>query len=350
MAVSVHSSTYGAASPSRSTGYYNDKLELLASVFGTTEVAFDNGCLLVAGVRYPVINDVIIVVEPAKFSSYVRRCLGSTDTRTHLAGFPEDEQYSFSEEWTRFSSVLPDHERTFNRYFDLIDLDMLRGKRICDLGCGNGRWSWFLKDISRELVLVDFSDGIFAARENLREAENCVFFMADITQLPFADDFADFIVCLGVLHYLATPALTELRRLRRLAPEHLYCVYYALDNRPLYFRVLLRAVGTVRRGVSRVRSPVIRKLFSRLVVALVYLPLLLAGSILGRFGVGDSVPLYEGYRDNRTLQVLEQNAYNRFFNRIEQRVSRQEIEALRDSFNEVIVSKKMPYWHFLCRR
>jgi hypothetical protein len=47
---------------------------------------------------------------------------------------------------------------------------------------------------------------------------------------------------------------------------------------------------------------------------------------------------------------LEQNAYNRFFNRIEQRVSRREIEALRDTFSEVVISESMPYWHFLCRR
>jgi SAM-dependent methyltransferase len=174
--------------------------------------------------------------------------------------------------------------------------------------------------------------------------------MGDITDLPFADDFADLIVCLGVLHYLATPALTELRRLRRLAPTHLYCVYYALDNRPPYFRLLLRLVTGLRLGVSRVRNPTFRKLFSRGVVVLGYLPLLATGRTLRRFGLARHVPLYEGYHDNRSLRVLEQNAYNRFFNRIEQRASRREIEALRDTFGEVVVSENLPYWHFLCRR
>jgi SAM-dependent methyltransferase len=332
------------------THYYADKLETLSAVFGTPDVRLEDGCLRVAGACYPIVDDVIVLVEPGKYSGLVRRALEVNAPRASQDGFAEDEQHSFDEEWTRFNAVLPDHQKTFHRYFDLVDLDSLRDARVCDLGCGNGRWSYFLKDICRQLVLVDFSDGIFSARENLRDAGNCLFFMADITSLPFADDFADFIVCLGVLHYLPTPALAELRRLRRLAPEQLYCVYYALDNRPLHFRMLLRLVTALRLGVSRVRNPTFRRLFSRGVVALGYLPMLAAGRALERFGLAGHVPLYEGYRDNSSMRVLEQNAYNRFFNRIEQRVSRREVEALRDTFAEVVVSERMPYWHFLCRR
>ena len=337
-------------SPNRTTTYYKDKLKTLAEIFGTDDVELEADSLRVMDRRYPVVNDVIVLVEPPKYSPFVRQALGTTSAGVGTSDFAEDEQYSFGEEWTRYSVIRPEHERTFRRYFDLVELGSLRDKRVCDLGCGNGRWSWFLKDVCRELVLVDFSDGIFAARENLRDIGSCLFFQGDITDLPFADDFADFIVCLGVLHYLPTPALEELRRLRRLAPAHLYCVYYALDNRPRYFRALLRLVTGLRLGVSRVRSPGFRKQFSRGVVVLVYLPLLAAGRVLDRLGLGDRVPLNEGYRENRSLRVLEQNAYNRFFNRIEQRVTHQEVEALRDTFGEVVISEQLPYWHFLCRR
>ena len=47
-------------------------------------------------------------------------------------------------------------KKNLNFYFDLIDLEALESKRICDLGCGIGRWSYFLKDIAKEIVLVDF--------------------------------------------------------------------------------------------------------------------------------------------------------------------------------------------------
>ena len=39
-----------------------------------------------------------------------------------------------------------------------VDIEKLQEKRVSDLGCGNGRWSYFLKDKCREIILVDFSD------------------------------------------------------------------------------------------------------------------------------------------------------------------------------------------------
>ena len=40
--------------------------------------------------------------------------------------------------------------------------------------------------------------------------------------------------------------------------------------------------------------------------------------------------------------------YDRFFTRLEQRVSRAEIESLTDTFARVTISPHIPYWHFLC--
>jgi hypothetical protein len=49
------------------------------------------------------------------------------------------------------------------------------------------------------------------------------------------------------------------------------------------------------------------------------------------------------------MRVVEHNAYDRFFTSIEQRVSRDEIMALRDTYGEVTISENIPYWHFVCR-
>ena len=64
---------------------------------------------------------------------------------------------------------------------------------------------------------------------------------------------------------------------------------------------------------------------------------------------GSKVPLYDFYK-GKSLGRIEQDVYDRFFTRIEQRVTRREIESLRDSFAEVTVSPNLPYWHFLARR
>ena len=56
-------------SPSLTSMYYKDKLQALADVFGTTDIDLDDECLLVKGIRYPIVNDVIVLVEPAKYRS-----------------------------------------------------------------------------------------------------------------------------------------------------------------------------------------------------------------------------------------------------------------------------------------
>jgi len=231
---------------------------------------------------------------------------------------------------------------------DLVDLGTLRDSLVCDLGCGMGRWSFFLKDHCRALVLVDFSEAIFSARRNLAGANAC-FFMGDLTRLPFADDFCDFLICLGVLHHLPQACLEAVRRLRRAAPRLLIYLYYALDNRPAYFRALLTPVSALRRMLSRVRSARLRRWFSFAVARLVYRPFVWLGRALRAIGVRAVVPLFE-YYETLSNKRMEQDVYDRFFTPIEQRVSRVEIAALSDTFREVRVSPGLPFWHFLCIR
>ena len=60
-------------------------------------------------------------------------------------------------------------------------------------------------------------------------------------------------------------------------------------------------------------------------------------------------PLYESYH-GKTLERIRQDVYDRFFTRIEQRFTREEIMTLKDTFSNVIVSNQLPYWHFLVKR
>jgi len=313
----------------RTTSYYADKLGSLTDLFGRPASLGPRG-LEVGGRTYPIVEDVILLGEEP-------------------GGAAEDIRFTFGEEWRSYGTILPEHEEEFERYFDLVDLDALKGSRVCDLGCGMGRWSHFLKDRVRELVLVDFSEAVFVARRNLAGARNALFFKGDLTRLPFREDFADFLFCLGVLHHLPTPCLDEVRKLRRGAPEVLVFLYYALDNRPAYFRWLLAAVTVLRRVLCRVKDPFVRKAFSAAGAWGIYLPLVLLGRALRPLGLASRVPLYDFYHD-KSMRRIEADVYDRFFTRIEQRVTRQEVLGLRDAFSEVKVSQSLPYWHFLLRR
>lgn len=320
--------------------------ETLRDLFGARQVEVEPGRVVVDGKSYPVLDGVIILLDPSDWPPYVRDRLG-TGPEERTGPLAKDIQFTFGAEWTRFPRILPEHEAEFAQYFDLLPPEELRGQRVADLGCGIGRWSYFLRREARELILVDFSEAIFAARRNLVDPPHALFFLGDLQRLPFRADFADTIVCLGVLHHLPTPALEEVKRLKRYAPRLLVYIYYAVDNRPEHYRVLLRGITTLRRFLARQRSPTVRDAVTWILAVGLYCPLIALGTLFSPLGMGRHVPLYEGYR-GKGLDRIRQDVYDRFFTRIEQRVTRAEILALRSDFQRVEVSDRLPYWHFVC--
>ncbi|MGI8797540.1 MAG: methyltransferase domain-containing protein [Acidimicrobiia bacterium] len=323
--------------------YYADKLPSLARLFGTDDIDLEPGTLRVGPAFYPIVDDVIVTLpedrRPARLAA----------TRRSVDGFAYDIQESFGREWREFDRVLTDDRSEFEQYFDLVDRSSLTDAVICDLGCGMGRWSAFLADSCRELVLVDFSEAIFLARRNFRDAPSTIFVMGDVTNLPFADDCCDFAMCLGVLHTLPTDPLDAIRSMRRLAPRLLIYLYYALDNRPAHYRALLRIVDAVRERTARLRDERVRRAISYVIAYGVYLPLIGIGRVARFFGLSRFIPLAD---DNagRSMEGIRQRVYDRFFTSNEQRFTRAEIRSLERSFSRVRFSDGPPYWHFECTR
>jgi len=331
--------------------YYTNKLDILMDIFGSEDTKVELECLTVNDKSYPIINDVIILLDPALYPESLlkrikmeKRIIPTSDQE-----FAEDIQYTFGEEWQEFSKIMPEHKKEFSQYFDLSNMSDLKNKRICDLGCGIGRWDYFLKDHCKELILVDFSEAIFVARNNLKDADNVLYFMGDLKRLPFRDDFVDFLFSLGVLHHLPGSALEEVRSLKKYASQILIYLYYALDNRPFYFRVIFMLATRLRLWTASVRNSKFRNIFSWVGVLFFYLSFIILGSILRPLGKSHLVPLYESYH-GKTLERIRQDVYDRFFTRIEQRFTREEIMTLKDTFSNVIVSNQLPYWHFLVKR
>ena len=327
--------------------YYAGREESLKDIFGAKSVTVTDSAIVVDGRTMPVVDDVILAIDPARAPARLRHLTAAANDGS--GEFAADIQQTFGDEWGAFPRVMPEHETEFRQYFDVVDLETLRGKRVADLGCGIGRWSHFLRGHARELVLVDFSEAIFVASRNLRDAPHAIFILADLQRLPFRDDFADFVLCLGVLHHLPVDALAAVRGLARYAPVLLIYLYSALDGRPFTFRLLFGAADLVRRGVSRINNRAFRTAFTWAATLFLYLPFIALGALLRPFGLARFVPLFDFYR-GKSLERIRQDAYDRFFTGIEQRVRRDQILALTDTFAEVTVSPGLPRWHFLCRR
>lgn len=331
--------------------YYENKLQLLKDMFGAERVVLDRDSLEVDAARYPIVGDVIVLLDPSQYPSGLKRRLELAEASNEPAPehFARDIQVTFGEEWREFPEIMPEHEIEFRQYFDVVDLGTLADKRVCDLGCGIGRWSHFLRERVNELVLVDFSEAIFVARCNLGDADNAIYFMADVKRLPFRENFADLICCLGVLHHLPTNALDEVRNIGKYAPKLLIYLYSALDSRPIYYRALLPVITAIRQVVCHIEDTTFRTAFTWAGALLLYMPVIWLGFLLKPFGLSKYVPLYDFYH-NKTLTRIRQDVYDRFFTRIEQRFSQREILELRDTFSRITVSDQIPLWHFLCER
>jgi len=82
--------------------------------------------------------------------------------------------------------------------------------KILDLGSGSGRSLINLKT-KGEMYLVDFSkEMIKLAKKRAKKYNiNSKFFVSDITNLPFKDNFFDFAICMAVLHCIPTKEKRE---------------------------------------------------------------------------------------------------------------------------------------------
>lgn len=313
--------------------HYLNKKQYLERIFASeVNIEEDRITISETGKIFPIIDNVIIcdsiILDAAR-----------------------DVQTSFGDEWKAFNFIADEHGEEFDRYFDLVELDGLENKIVCDLGCGMGRWaSIMLQKANPDLVVcVDFSEAIYECQRNLASFDNTVFIKADILAHPFGKDFCDFMYCLGVLHHTTTPALQAVRSLRPCSPEILIYLYYALDNRSSAYKALFRIADVIRKTLCSIKSHRSRLFISYAIALFVYRPLVLIGGIFDLIGIGAKVPLYEFYR-NKTVRRLAQDSYDRFFTSIEQRVTREEILGLDDTYQTVCVSEGLPLWHFLLRR
>ncbi|PJF37881.1 MAG: class I SAM-dependent methyltransferase, partial [Phototrophicales bacterium] len=78
-------------------------------------------------------------------------------------------------------------------------LDVVKGKRVLEAGCGAGRFTELLLEAGAELVSIDLSSAVEANYENFKDKPNYFVAQASILDLPFAQEQFDIVICLGVI-------------------------------------------------------------------------------------------------------------------------------------------------------
>ena len=270
-----------------------------------------------------------------------------------------DEQTvkGFGEQWSTFdqSTVSADElDRIFRSYFAIFPWDELPATAEgFDLGCGSGRWARLVAPRVHALHCIEASAAALdVARQTLKESTNCTFHLASVDALPLADGSMDFGYSLGVLHHVPdTPGAiaSAARALKPDAPLLLY-LYYALENRPLWYRAVWRATDLGRRLVASL-PPRAKLGCTTTIAVVVYLPLARLARLLERRGRNvDGLPL-SSYR-HRSLYTLRTDAHDRFATRLEQRFTAAQIERmmLDAGLEDVVFSQEPPFWCAVGRR
>ena len=77
------------------TAYYQDKIESLRRIFGSPDVALEKDAVRVGDRRYPVLDDVIVLLEPENQPPSVRQETSSREGTGAIGGaFAPDIQFT----------------------------------------------------------------------------------------------------------------------------------------------------------------------------------------------------------------------------------------------------------------
>jgi SAM-dependent methyltransferase len=257
----------------------------------------------------------------------------------------------FGAEWQRFDRGAGSEEELrglFERYFAIFPWTALPPQaQGFDAGCGSGRWAKLVAPRVGTLHCFDASvEALSVARRTLSAFRNCRLEAADLAALPLQDASMDFGYSLGVLHHVPDTQGGLAACARKLKPgaPFLVCLYYALDNRPAWFRALWRASELGRRLISAMPF-FLRARTTEAIAALVYWPLARAARLAEAAGAAvEGWPLAQ-YR-RQSFYVMRNDALDRFGTRLEQRFTRREIQAMleRAGLERIAFSEGWPYW------
>ncbi len=264
--------------------------------------------------------------------------------------FDENVISGFGDEWERFDqSELSVHECSllFDRYFKIFPWFKLDSGSVgADIGCGSGRWAKLVAPKVGLLHCFDPSNALEVAKRNLEEQANCKFHKKSIDRLDLEENSLDFAYSLGVLHHIpdTQAGLNAIAKFLKPGAPFLVYLYYALDNKPIWFRLVWKISNVFRLFISRLPYT-LRYFSSQLIAIFIYFPLAWIAYIFEKIGVDvRNLPL-SSYR-NVSFYTMRTDSLDRFGTRLEKRFSKDQIERMMivAGFDSIQFSETEPFW------
>ena len=237
----------------------------------------------------------------------------------------EETSRSFAYEGEKFSGMLKEWKDNFNFYFEpIINKDLfLKNKTVLEVGCGKGRHTFYISEVAKEVVAIDFGKSVDVAFINNKDKNNIYFMQADIYNLPFKENYFDFVFSIGVLHHLPTPeqGFRKLVGLVKNGGGMLIYVYHSFSKKTFNY-YLLGFVNFFRNFTTRISHDFLYVLCYP-IAFLSYLLLILPYKIFFYKIVKKGWPL--GLYSNYPFQVILNDTFDRFSAPIENRYSKEQI-------------------------
>ena len=265
----------------------------------------------------------------------------------------------FGREWSTFTQgeaalERGERERLFAEYFAIFPWSELPADAEgLDAGCGSGRWAFLVAPRVGRLHALDASrEALDVAKANLAGVANVTFHHASVGEIPLADNSLDFAYSLGVLHHVPDTPSAIRHICSKLKPDAAFLIYlyYALDNRPAWFRAIWWVTNVARMGISKLPAR-LKLLASELIAAVVYWPIARLCTILNLLGLSTRLIPLEAYKD-RSFYTMRTDAYDRFCTSLEQRFTRKQIQEMLEQagFDRIVFSENVPFWCAIGRK
>ena len=267
----------------------------------------------------------------------------------------------FGHEWAAFDYTETETaealDAQFATYCAPIDLAQFSPETSVagDFGAGSGRWSSRLAPYFSRIYALEPSDGASKVLKTKFAGDTKIVVLQETVganSIPVSS--LDLAMSLGVLHHIPDTALAIKDVSRSIKPGgvFLYYLYYNLENKPAYYKLIFKGVNVVRRVISSLPQPV-KRVSSTIIAGLVYWPLARLSKVLSQLGIDTSnLPLHHYAR--LPFVMLANDALDRFGTSLEQRFSKADIIEMLHSADFDLTTLKFsdtePFWTFAVRK
>jgi SAM-dependent methyltransferase len=267
----------------------------------------------------------------------------------------------FGHEWAAFDYAETETaealDAQFVAYCAPIDLSQFDPATAIagDFGAGSGRWSSRLAPHFSLVYALEPSDGASTVlKKKFADDPKIVVLQETVGVNSIPVGSLDLAMSLGVLHHIPDTGLAIKDVSCSIKPGGFFLcyLYYSLENKPLYYRLIFIAVNVVRRVISSLPQPV-KRVSATTIAAFVYWPLARISKLLTKLGRNTSnFPLHH-YAD-MPFVMLANDALDRFGTSLEQRFSKAQItEMLRAADFDLATlkfSEIEPFWTFAVQK